>query len=310
MHTYNLILYHVPERQCISDFMTIRNIMVGRAPDIRVHVLSAASAVPADFWRMAAEKPSLIFSFAPLRLNTSVRGARFTSHSLTKLEEIELVTAAGFTVPETRRITPGIHFDDRTWGPFTVIKPNRGMKGRGVQLLRTKNVRFFDATKLVKDDPRHGHEFVAQRFIDTGPHVTCHRVMTLLGRPIYAATSIALEQRPALDSDGVEPLDVPIAANDMVRKITLCQDRDIIETAKSLHAALPHLPVMGVDIIREHGTGRLFVLEFNSHGLVWHLSSKLGFNQQRDNGIDFYGQFNALSTMADALIESTRSRAV
>lgn len=309
MLTYNLILYHVPERQCVSDFMTIRNIMVGRAPDIRVDILSTASTVPADFWPMAAARPSLIFSFADLRLNAPVRGARLISHSLTRLEETELMTAAGFAVPETRLITPETRLDEVEWGPFTVIKPNRGMRGRGIRLVRTRDIRWTDTTALPKDNPHHGQQLLAQRFVDTGPFVTCYRVMTVLGRPIYCVASTAVEKRPELDIAGTDMIDIAVAANGMTRKMALSNESEIIDVATSLHAKLPHLPVMGVDIIREHGTGRLFTLEFNSHGLVWHLSSKLGFSQQRDNGIDYYRQFNALSTIADALIEATRKRA-
>lgn len=308
MDRYNLILYHVPERQCISDFITIRHIMVGRAPDIQVHVLSTGSAVPTNFWQVAAAKPSLLFSFADIRLNAPVRGAQLISHSLTKLEEIALVSAAGFAVPETRLITPETRLDEVEWGPFTVIKPNRGIPGRGVQLVRTRNVRWTDTAVLSKDNPHHRQQLLAQRFVGTGPFITSYRVMTVLGKPIYCVTSKALDKPSRFHTSDTTELDVS-AANDMTRKMTLSSDSEVIDLATSLHAALPHLPVMGVDIIREEDTGRLFILEFNSHGLVWHLSSKLGFRQQRENGVDFYGQFNALGTIADALIEATRDRA-
>lgn len=308
-HTRNLILFHLSGYQAISDYMTVRNMMRGRAPDIDVHIVDIKQQIPDVFWQNASHRPTLHFSFASIALPPSVRGTRLISTSLTKLDEIEMISAAGLPVPEAHLIKPDLNLDEDTWGAFTVIKPNRAMKGRGVHLLRTNDVRHFDSNKLPEDDPQRGKEFIAQRFIDTGPHVTCHRVMTLLGRPIYSATSTAVDLRPALESGGADALDVPIAANAMVRKMSLCNDRDMIEMATSLHAALPHLPVMGVDIIREHGTGKLFVLEFNSHGLVWHLSSKLGFKQQGENGIDFYNQFNALTTIADALIDATRELA-
>lgn len=307
--TYNLILFHAPKHGDVSDLMTVRNMMVGRAPDIQVHILSTAHAVPPDFWRLAAGRPSLIFSASALRLNAPVRGTRLISHNLSKLEEMELMTAAGFAVPEARVITPEMRLDEAEWGPFTVVKPNGGIRGRGIRLVRTRDVRWIDTAKLPKDDPRHNQQLLAQRFVDTGPFITCYRVMTLLGRPVYCAASTAVERRPELDTGGTDTLDVPVAVNGMARKIALSNESEIIEVAASLHDALPHLPVMGVDVIREHGTGRLFVLEFNSHGHIWHLSTKLGYSMQHDNGIDFYGQFNALSTIADALIEATRERA-
>lgn len=100
-----------------------------------------------------------------------------------------------------------------------------------------------------------------------------------------------------------------MAANGMRRKLELTNDSEIIELASSVHAKLPHLPVMGIDIIREKDTGLLFVLEYNSGGGVWHLSSNHGLKHQHDFRLDYYRQFNALGTIADALIKATRSLA-
>lgn len=307
--TYNLVLVHHPDRQSASDFLTIRNMMVGPAPDIDVHVLSLATPPPANFWPTMAKRPTLIFSFASTRIDPMARGRRIVSLAINKMEEINLMKAAGFAVPEARLISPGLTLDEAEWGPFTVVKPNRGIRGRGVRLVRTRDLGWVDTAKLPTDHPHFEHELVAQRYVETGPYVACYRVMTLLGRPIYCVTSTATERLPEFDSAGSEALNVPVAANGMKRKMALCHDEDVIELATSLHAALPHLPVMGVDIIREYATGRLYLLEFNSHGFVWHLSSKLGYSQQRDNGINFYSQFHALETMAEALAEATRALA-
>ncbi len=87
-------------------------------------------------------------------------------------------------------------------------------------------------------------------------------------------------------------------------------DPEIIELAKSIHSRLPHLPSMGIDIIREHDTGKLFALEYNAGGGHWHISSNFGLEQQRKYGLDYQNQFNALDTITDALIEATRKRAI
>jgi len=307
--TYNLVLVHFPDRQSVSDYLTIRNMMVGPAPDIDVYVLSVATPPPANFWPTMAKRPTLIFSFAPTPIDPAARGRRLISRAVSKMEEINLMKQAGFAVPEARLISSGLTLDEADWGPFTVVKPNRGIRGRGVRLVRTRDVGWVDTAKLPADHPLFGHEFVAQRYIETGPFIACHRVMTMLGRPIYCVASTATEKHPEFDSAGSEPLNIPIAANSMKRKMTLCYEEDVIELATSLHASLPHLPVMGVDIIREHATGRLYLLEFNSHGFVWHLSSQIGCSHQRDNGINYYSQFHALETMAEALTEATRALA-
>lgn len=310
MYKYNLILFHVPKRQGISDFLTVKNIMVGRAPDIQVHVISAAP-VPDSFWQVAAARPTLLFSPVALHsLDTRIRGTRMVSETVTKLEELARIAATGAPVPETHLITKTLRLDEAQWGPFTVIKPNLGMRGQGVSLVRTRDVRWIDTGRLPKSDPRHGDELLAQRFVDTGPCFICYRVFTVLGRPIYCMTSTALDERAALDAGAPEPLDAPVAANGLRRKLELVNDREVIDLAMSVHAGLPHLPVMGLDIIREASTGRLFVLEYNSTGGVWHLSSDHGLGHQKDHALDYYAQFDALNTITNALIEATRKCAV
>lgn len=308
--TYNLVLYHVPTRQCISDFMVIRNMMVGRANDIQVHIISAGGVIPAEFWTKAAKRPTLIFSPSYLaRIDVPARGTRLMSAGVSKLEELRLLAGTGAATPETHVITPDLKLDEAEWGPFTVVKPNKGLQGRGVRLMRTRDVKWTDTAKLPKDDPRHGVDLLAQRYVDTGPLVTCYRVFTVLGRPIYSVTSTAVEPRAPLDQAGDDTLDIAVAANGMPRKVALANDPEVIALAKSIHKEVPYLPVMGIDIIREHGTGKLFALEYNSGGGVWHLSSGHGLKQQHTHGIDYYRQFNALETITDALIEATRSLA-
>ena len=75
------------------------------------------------------------------------------------------------------------------------------------------------------------------------------------------------------------------------------------------HEAFPECPVLGVDIIRESQTGRLYVLEVNPHGAVWHLSSPLSRKMDPNHVRDLYAQFNALDRAADILIEKARSAA-
>lgn len=308
MHTYNLIICHVQGLQSISDFMTIRNMMVGRARDIDVHIATTARVAPADFWWKAGARPTLIFSPSyRFSIDPLARGARLVSVPVKKLGEIEVLASTGAAIPETRKITPETRLDEAEWGPFTVIKPDRGMQGRGIRLMRTRDVHWMDTSTLPKDDPRHGVDLLAQRYVDTGPFPTCYRVFTVLGRPVYCRSSTALEKGAELDADGTDMLDVAVAANGVRRKLELTNDSEIIALATSVHAKLPHLPVMGIDIIREWRTGRLFVLEYNSGGAVWHLSSNYGLKYQHDCALDYYRQFNALDTITDALIEATRS---
>lgn len=307
---FNLVLVHTPGRQDIGDFLTIRNILTGRAPDIAVAVLSAGTGVPRGFWERSADRPTLVFSPMPVELPGLRRGTVMAPRAgASKMAEHGLLKAHGFPTPDACLVTPELTLAEADWGPFTVLKPDRGMRGQGVGLVRTRDVRWTDPMLLPPQDPRYGQEMVAQRFVDTGLRLQCYRVMTVLGEAAYALLSRAKEPRAPLSSLAARGGEMPISANGAPRTITLAHDQDVVDLAMAVHRALPEEPVLGLDIVREEASGALFVLELNSGGLTWHLSSDHGLAKQRENAIDFYGQFDALGTIANALIRTVRERA-
>lgn len=310
MQQYNLVIFHTPRAQHISDYLTIRNMMFGRAPDIDVHIVSGDTALPADFWLRAAERPSLLFSPLPIEIDPAARGARVVSPSLSKLKEIELLANAGFPVPRTASITPDTVLDEELWGPYVVTKPNFGMNGAGISLVRTRDVRWVDPLSWPAEDPRHGKNMLAQQYVNTGPSLCCYRVFTVLGRAVYSNTWTATEPLPILDPDGAHPLAIDVAASRVSKKIELSYDAEVISLGERIHREFPNIPVMGLDIIRQHETGDLYVMEINSKGLTWHLSSSYGLSVQRKHKFGRYGQFNALKVMTEAFIEATRRMAV
>jgi hypothetical protein len=304
---YNLIIFHVPEHQQVSDFETIRDMMRRQAPDIEVHIVTTDATPAESFWRgslwqKVAARPTVFFSPLAIRVPEPIRGARLTSIQVSKWMELRTMARAGIPVPETRIITPDLRLDEASWGPFTVIKPNGGYQGRGVHLVRTRDVRWIDTSTLPKDDPRHGQKLLAQRFIDTGRSSNCYRVFTVLGHHIYCIVSKAVETQILPNAKE----EVEVATNGGGRTIEVVEESDVIDLAKAVHAAKPRLPVMGVDIVRESKTGKLFALEYNSGGYIWHLSSDHGLKYQRDYDLDLYGQF-ALPTISRALIDATRT---
>lgn len=306
MDRYNLVVLHTPGRQQISDFITVRNMMLGAAPDIDMHILSEGAAMPEDLWRRLADRPTLVFAPVHVSLDSVKRGCKLVGTRLSKLKEAELLTAAGIPVPLTKAVTPGIVLDEALWGPHTVLKPNVGTFGRGIRLVRTRDVRWVDPHSWAPDDPRHGQVELAQQFVDTGPHVQNYRVMTVLGHAVYAMISTALEPLPPASAQSVADVERLVAANGMPRRIALCFDADVIALAERVHRLFETMPNLGVDIVREAGTGRLYVLEVNSAGLSWHLSSDFGLAQQRKHGLNYYAHSNALKVLAHAFTETTR----
>jgi hypothetical protein len=309
---YNLILLQSGKSQHISDFVVLRNMLFGTATDIEVHVVASDVNFPEGFWPHVAKCPTLIFSPAypaVKRIPDTARGTRLVAVNMSKGEEVRALSKAGLPVPETTLLQPWTEFDEAAWGLFTILKPNVGFQGRGIRLVRTRDVKWRHSSSWPKDDWRHGKNILAQRFINPGPYPRSHRVFTVLGHAIYSIVSIATEKIDLPDPSGDEPVDLEVAANGVARRIEMCFEEDVIALAETVHRKLSHLPTMGIDIVREHETGRLFVLELNSGGFTWHLSSDYGLNHQRTHGLDLYGQFNALGTIAKALIETTRESA-
>ena len=268
MAKFNLVIIHTPERQRVSDFTTIREILKQKAPDIDVHIFSPEIPVPKGFWRNAAARPTVLFSPmpGPKDLDPRIRGQRLFAKRLSKFDEAHFLARAGFPVPLTQKILPDTVLDERVWGPFTVIKPNMGYRGRGISLVRTRDVRWIDTLLLPSDHPRYGQNLIAQQFIDTGPHATCYRVMTVLGARVYSVMSTAVQALPPLDKLADGPIEIEIAANGGPRRMALFDDPEITALAQQVHARLTHTSVMGVDIIRDHATGKPVVMEMNGGG--------------------------------------------
>jgi glutathione synthase/RimK-type ligase-like ATP-grasp enzyme len=245
-----------------------------------------------------------------LREFEPIRGRIYQARRHTKLQEYQRMVAGGVETPVSVLVEPGVVLDPESWGPFTVLKPLVGGQGRGVRLSRTRDVCWVDPESLPPSHPRYGRPLVAQHFVDTGPMARSHRVMLVLGEPVYSLVSAALTARPVLDPDGREPLDLPIASNAGERTLELNFEPDVITFSRRAARCFPEFACLGVDIVREAASGRLFALEVNTSGSVWHISSDYAAPQRTQLDLDLHGQFGAVDIIANALIETTRRDAV
>lgn len=89
----------------------------------------------------------------------------------------------------------------------------------------------------------------------------------------------------------------------------LVNDQEIIKLGKRIHRQFPMMPVLGQDIVRDIDTQTLYVMELNSSGWTWHLSSNFGMHFRKQFKLDYYGQFNALETITRALARFTIAQA-
>jgi len=99
---------------------------------------------------------------------------------------------------------------------------------------------------------------------------------------------------------------ITIVSNKRTSTYRLAFDEDVIAFAEAAHAAFPDQALLGHDVVRDHDTGDLFMLECNPRGDTWLFSSYAGIEIQKANGIDFYAQFSGLSHAANVLIDEAR----
>jgi hypothetical protein len=297
----HLIIVHTPPQQDGADFDAVKERIARKAPDIAVTIVSnRVTNDPATL----PDAPTLVFSPTELLRFKPRRGKAYVGRIYTKMNEASRLRAGGIPIPETVMIGPTTRLNLLTWGPLTVIKPDRGWGGDGVRLIRSRDVqRWLPA-------PPHFIPYLAQRFIYTGPYPESYRVMTIFGRPVYGRFARATEPLP----DNIETMDDPsklkiasnVSAGGVVEQRT---DEEAISLALRTAKVFPEAPVLGIDLVRHQATGRWYVLEVNPSGQVWHLSTELGKMEQREYGADYYAQFGALDVIADALIDVTRREA-
>jgi len=301
---YTLILVHTPLRQDIADFLTIRNMMLGYAPDIQTFVVTVGNDIPGEIVRASRVRPCLIFSPMPVKLPDAVGGRRLVPpERTTKLQEMKLLAEAGFPVPKTWSVALPSGPDGLGLGRLCIVKPNRGMQGKDVRLVRTGRLDHYLASLPLPDRA----DTVVQEWIDTGAHASSYRVMTVLGEAIYCVKSTAAASLPS--PDNVPDEGVLASSNGQQRELRCAFDQDVLKLAQDIHRKLDYTPVMGIDIVREESTARLVVLELNAAGWTWHLSSQYFKPYQHQFGLDFYNQFGALLLLRNVLARKTRELA-
>ena len=304
---YNLVLMHMPNFQHIGDFLTVRNMMLGIAPEIRTLIASVIDSklqLPTNALETINSLPTLIFSPAPIVLPDQFRGTRLVSKGMTKMQEYELLARENLPFPQSKYISTLADLDDLDLGERFVIKPNMGGQGKNVVLVTAAACKDIVRSKFGESNL----DLIAQKSINTGPKPTSYRVFSVLGEAIYCvkyeSRAVAVEQLIA-DANFA-----PIAANlTHDRFMELVNDQEIIELGERVHRQFPMIPVLGQDIVRDVDTQSLYVLELNTRGWTWHLSSNFGMRFRKQFKLDYYGQFNALEKITRALARFTIAHA-
>lgn len=273
----HLVIVHQPGWQSINDWREIG----GRArridPSIGVIVVSAfhENAALAD---RAAALPTLVFSAGPLGKFRPRRGKVYHGGPMPKFEQLRRLMVGGVRVPMTQVLTEGVTIDPQVWGEFVVVKPTdmaSSSKAAGIQLMRAERVRYIATGDYPEGHPGRRGPMVVQQFINTGPQLSTYRVLTLFGEPLYCEYNYLDHSQLDLEADDavIEATNIAIQGDTMNRHRVFQYDADMVALARAAHHAIPEVPLKGVDILRDHRTGRLYVIEVNPNSNTWHFSS-------------------------------------
>jgi hypothetical protein len=306
----NLVIVHTLGNEALSDWVTVKEKIEIRAPDIEVRI--AENFIPNSVTRRwQIRRPSLVFSVAPLVEYKPWGGTIYCGKEFDKFAQFIRLNAAGLPMPRSVRLTPGLALNPAVWGDYVIVKPSGVESSRGqlVRLIRTETI-----TALYDELTQGGQlKMLVQKYIDATDHAgriyEC-RVLTMFGHPIYLLKGVEVLPRPSL-AEVVDQRNGEIAYNrrGLKRELRLVVEEDVLGLARRTAQALPEFACLGIDIARDRSTGQLYVLEVNTRGAIWHISSPVTPRYPAEVRDNIYRQFSALDTAAGALIERTRGEA-
>lgn len=316
-----LVLVMTPGRQDFEDFHEIAKEILRQARDVNVHIVTpfdTFDVIPAQKWKL----PTLTISFSPMGKFLAPRGRIFESRAIKKLDQHARFKSLGIDTPHTERFVFGRHYDEGEWGEFCVLKPlplSNTSKGTA-KLIRTRRLEQIGPSDFPDDHFLRHAPALVQQFIDTGKRPAYHRVMTLFSKPLLWWRGFCPIERPDLTADDAQIESAIIEPkHETIKKNYLVKDRrdihiapEFFDFAERMHGTFPNIPLQGNDILKEEKTGKLYAIEINAGGNVWHFSSSI-FERSRNQmgGRQALIQyFDPWPKAAQVLIEKTREYAI
>ena len=289
-----------------------------RALDRRIGVfLVDATGVAPESAAHAAQRPTLIVSPAPVKALGLSRGRVLCGRIIPKMEQLRILNEAGVAVPSSRLLHPNATFDPKVWGDVVVLKPAdilSSSSGAGISLMRTERLRFRPPQDYPEGHPGRRGPMIVQQFIDTGAHVSSYRVLMFMGTPLYCQRMEAVAPRVELGAPDEVLETAPVAMQSHEDRRAFVYEADVVDIARRAALAFPDIPLLGCDVLRDIGTGQLFVTEVNPGGNTWHFSSYLLAEERARNGAAFERerreQLDAFGSAAVALVGATWELAV
>lgn len=316
----NLCLVIQPTRLDPDDFGHIARRVQSLEPSILITILTPkdkAANVKAERWNYR----SVTIAIGPSGRFTPQRGPILQNAPVPKLEQYSRFLAAGVATPLTARFEFGKRYLPEEWSEFVVLKPlplTLTSKAGQSRLYRTRRLEQLSPRTLPEDHFLRNGPGLVQELIDTGPYPSKFRVLSLFGDPLYCSITRSMAPRVPLDAsdeeieasiiDAKNPLSK--AADKDEKRTQLAADPAVLAFAREVHGAFPRKPILGIDILKRESDGKLFALEINAGGNVWHLSSSKEKHRKRLGGKEaMVAQFDAWNVAAQALIRMAREHA-
>lgn len=273
-----ILIHRGPEYE--QDFLEIARRVCAIDRDITVYPVhsSMRAELPGSAWQHPTLTVALLAKFkVPIR-----RGPVFKNQAIEKLDQQALFRKNGIPTPPALPFRFGMKLDPILFGDFVLLKPmdlQITSMGDGIQLFRRARAEKLTINDFPRDHLIHRDSkgYLVQRFVDTGARISVSRVTTFFSVPILSVSMKSNVDRPPLGAEDQVLESAPVASNAIKDKMRFMHaDNDMVELARRVHGLLPDVPLLGVDLLREASTGRLFVLECNAGGNTWHFSSKSG----------------------------------
>jgi hypothetical protein len=316
----NLCLVVRPKRLDPGDFGVIAKIMQTVDPHILTTILTpydSAESVKPERWKYR----SVTVAIGPSGHFTPQRGPILQNGAVSKLEQYSRFLDAGVATPRTARFEFGKRYLPEEWSEFVILKPlplTMTSKAGRTRLYRTRRLEQLSPKSLPEDHFLRDGPGLVQELIDTGTYPSKFRVLSLFGNPLYSSMTRSMAPRVSLDAsdevieasiiDAKNPLSK--AADKDEKRSLLVADPEVLAFASRVHSAFPRKPVLGIDILKRESDGKLFALEVNAGGNVWHLSSPKEKHRIRLGGKEaMVAQLDAWNVAARALIRVAREHA-
>ena len=294
-----------------ADFVDIGNRAAAYAPDVRVYVINdevPSSSLPKSVW----EFPTLTVAFNKKSIFIPPRGRIIHNRKIEKLEQARVLGLADIPIPHCEIFKPGMALDPAIWGDIVLLKPaplDATSHGDNIQIFRRSNLSEMKTGDFPPDHFVHRFPMIIQQFIDTGKFPCKYRVLTLCGEVLYAQFRKLVEPRPDLALSDEVLKSAQVATSGGPCQYFHQDYPDVVEFAKKVADAFPNVPLLGVDIVRDIISNKLYALEVNAGGNTWHFSSKLWAERRRQYpkvAEEAMTQYNAFDTAARALVSATR----